>query len=506
MADDQQTLQLRDFKGANLTDTRTSIDDTEFAFLENAIPIGKGNLKLVPGSTVLLANVTSSTIVTMWGFNMTTRGNTSAVLLTVNADGSMNQVEVSESGGVNTNTIIAPINTVTTDCRLTIWKDNPVLIEDPKKGYFEWAGSTTVQVIDANKTGRDVAVFEGRAWLLTGSRTYTFSEPNHYADFTAAGGAGTATLTDSAFPGKVTRLLSALEQLWVVGGGAVDAISNVQTAGGVTTFSTTNIVSSVGSTFPSSVSSFFRTFLFLTPYGIYAIVGATPQKLSDKLDGLFPALNLGTDAPSAVGTVHNVFVWCVLVTYNDPAVGLRPILLCFTQGKWFIASAGTITWLTSLIVNGIPEIFATDGKIVFRMFGSNSAAVTYLIKSKLFDFGDSTQMKEWIRFGLELQSDNVVTPLVTIENEIPALSANLNLTAANTIVFTGLGGVPIVFVGAGPITWVTTGLQLVRNAEGIEQFGQYLGYSIQGSEAVWTLSATAMEVKPGGKWNNLRAS
>src|SRR6267142_1649741 len=113
MPDDQQTLQLRDFKGVNTTDTRTSIEDTEFSWLENAIPIGKGNLKLVPGSTTILANVTSSTIVTSWGFNISVKGNTSAVILTVNADGSMNQVQVSEVGGTNTNTIIAPINTVT---------------------------------------------------------------------------------------------------------------------------------------------------------------------------------------------------------------------------------------------------------------------------------------------------------------------------------------------------------------------------------------------------------
>ncbi len=336
------------------------------------------------------------------------------------------------------------------------------------------------------------------------TRTRQFSAPDSFTDFTAASGGGSSALTDAAFPGPIYRLFSALEQLWQVGPGAVNAISNVQTTGGITTFSDTNIVSNVGSTFPSSVTSFFRTFLFLTPYGIYAIVGATPQKLSDKLDDLFPDLQLGTDAPAAVCTVHNVFVWVVLVPYMDPDVGLRSLLLCFVAGKWFFASAGTtLVALTSVLVGALPEMFVTNGTQIFQIFADDEEPVTYKIQSKLFDFGDSTQMKTMDRFGLELQSDNVVQPLVTIENENTSDDQNINLTSQNTIVFIGLGGIPITFVGAGPITWITTGLQLARNATGVQIWGNYLGWTIQGQEPVWTMSAVQMEVIPGGKWQEL---
>lgn len=499
----QATIQLRDFSGVNRTDTRTSIEDREFGWLENAIPVGKGNLRLVPGSASILGTVTAG-ITSMWGVVLRTGSNTSSLLLTVNNDGSMNQIDAM----TGTNTVIAAAGTVDTSARLTMWKDNPVLIISPTKGYFQYTGSQTLLTVSSAIVGTDIAVFSGRVWIVEGAqptRNRRFSAPNEFDNFTAAAGGGTSALTDAAFPGPIYRLLSALEQLWQVGPGAVNAISNVSTTGGVTTFSDTNIVSNVGSTFPSSVTSFFRTFLFLTPYGVYAIVGATPQKLSDKLDGLFPDLNLGTDAPAAVATVHNVFVWVVLVPYVDPDAGERSLLLCFTAGKWFFASSGTsLVALASVLVGAVPSLYVTNGTQVWQLFADDEEPVTYKIESKLFDFGDSTQMKQMDRFGLELQSDNIVSPLVTIENELPSDDQNIAITTANTIVFTGLGGATITFVGTGPITWITTGLQIARNATGVQMWGNYLGFTLEGTEAVWTLSAAQMEVIPGGKWQELR--
>lgn len=500
MADEQiATTEMREFSGVNLTDTRTSIEDKEFAWLENAIPIGKGNLKLVPGAGASIATIAAG-VSSLWGFSLTTNTLTSAVLISVNTDGSMNMVD---TAGANTNTVIAAAGTVTTQARLTLFKSAPVLIIDPVKGYLIFDGTKPVFVQSATILGTDIATFEGRTWIANG-RTITFTAPNSFTDFTAANGAGSSTVTDSVFPGSITRLLSALEQLYVVGPGAVNAISNVQTAGTplITTFSNTNLVSNVGSVFPSSVNSFFRTFLFLAPYGVYAIVGATPQKLSDKLDGLFPLLQLGADAPSAVGTVHNVYIWCVLVPYVDPVVGLRSLLLCFTQGKWFFASstATTLVGLTQVLVNGQPDIFTTDGTNVFQLFANTSTAVTYLIRSKLFDMGSAVTMKKWLRFRLELQSSNTVAPTVTLENE--ASSTNIGIIGGNAIVFIGTGA--ITFIGTAAITFLGTGLQLLSTAANVQILGQYLGWTLSGTDPSWTMSQAAMQVDPQGQWVNLR--
>jgi hypothetical protein len=573
-----KTVQLRAFKGVNQTDVRTGIEDDEFAWLENAMPVGKGNIRLVPGPGTPITHANLTNIFSIWGFTLSGV----PMLLCVRTDGSITQVNRVTSAV----TVVAAAATVTgtVATRLTIWKDSPILIIDTN-GYWSWDGTTLIKlstpvvttgnthtnttvdnipttawmqtgqaisgsgipggttiaaivnattitlsqaatttvvgvtltvVTGAPTTGSAIAVFEGRVWIVgpKPSRTISFSSPASYGDFTLTNGAGSVTISDSVFSGSIYNIISALEQLWIVGEGAVDAITNVSTSGSplVTTFSLTNIVSNVGSTFPSSVSSFFRTILFQTPYGVYALVGATPQKLSDKLDNLYSALTLGTDESATVGTVHKVFIWCVLTTFNDPGTGFssmgtagpRKILLCFAAGKWFFASAGALTYITSVIVDGTPEIWATTGTGIVRLFANETNPVDYIISSKLFDFGDSTQMKVWNKLGFEVTSDNIVSPSITVENEIPAKGHTVVLSGnLNTIQFVNNSGALITFVGSGPITWVVTGVQLIRNSKDIQMFGNYLGYTISGNEPVWTLGAVAMEVRPGGKWNSL---
>jgi hypothetical protein len=493
-SNEPETVQFRQFQGVNQVDARQAIDDKEFAWLENFIPHGNGNLELTPAQTASVATL-PATVATVWGFVL----NGTPLLFTIHTDGSMRQVT---TGGVVT--VAASAGVLTSAARLSLWQDSAVLIGDPTKGYLKWDG-TTFSTIDASKTCTDLAVFEGRVWLVTGRRAITFTAPASNSDFTVGNGAGTFTISDAAFTGSIVRLLSAVEQLWVVGGGAVDAISNVQTSGGVTTFSNVNIVTNVGSTFPSSVASFFRTFLFLTPYGVYAIVGATPQKLSDKLDNLFPHLVLGTDQPSAVGTVDNIFVWCVLVTYADPALGNRPLLLCFAQGKWFFASPNLattgLTWITSLLVNGTPQLWGTDGTRLFQLFATHALPVTYLLKTKLWDFGDSSERKQGNRVGLEFQSDNLVQTTVTVENENAARNQTITAFPQNTITFTGLAGAALTFTGLGgvPLVWLASGIVLARSQ--VQILGDYLGLTLAGTSMNFTLSAILWQISRGGKWN-----
>ena len=502
--DSAQTIQLRKFSGMNQTDARTAIGDelsgdkTEFFWLENAMPVGAGNIRILPNVGSTMATV-SATVATMWGFSLNQGGGPMPVLITVNTDGSATKIDPTTGSQLS----IAGAGTLSTGARLTIWKDAPILIADPVKGYFASTG-TNVSTISSALTATDIAVFEGRAWLVTGSRTITFTAPDNYTEFAAAAGSGSATVTDSVFPGKIYRLLSALEQLWIVGSGAVDAISNVQTASGVTTFSITNIVSNVGATHPSSVTTFFRTFLFLNHYGVYAIVGATPQKLSDKLDGFWSSIDFqaNDDAPAAVVTLFDVFTWLALVTITDPfSATPRTVLLCFSQGKWFLASQGTLTWISALqSQDGDPQVWGTDGHNVFQLFGNAASPITYRIMTKLFDFGLGVQRKQWLRVGFEFNSSSAVSATLTAENELNASAVTIPLSAANVVQWVGAG--PVQWVGSGPVQWITTGLQLVRQQMPGGLIGRYLGLDLTGTSAPYTMSAIQMQIKPTGKeWN-----
>src|SRR5262249_30792624 len=149
------TIQMREFGTVNQTDARTALEDKEPYWQENMMPIGKGNVKVLPlqGSTY----ATLSAHTSIWGFTLNIGGTETPVLLSLNSDGSMQQVNTVSS----VVTSVCGAGTVTTKARLAIWKDTPILIVDPTKGYFSWDG-TTFTTIDATKTGTDIAVFEAR--------------------------------------------------------------------------------------------------------------------------------------------------------------------------------------------------------------------------------------------------------------------------------------------------------------------------------------------------------
>ena len=55
---------VKNFKGLNTKADRTAIEDSEFSWLENAMPIGYANLKITPAPTSL--GITFASTVTGW--------------------------------------------------------------------------------------------------------------------------------------------------------------------------------------------------------------------------------------------------------------------------------------------------------------------------------------------------------------------------------------------------------------------------------------------------------
>jgi len=481
--------QIREFKGVNLTDARQAIEDGEFAWLENAMTVGKGLVQLTPAAGPTVVTLAQG-IASMTGVVLSAN----PVLIVVGSDGSLTQVT---PAGIPTT--IAAAGTVTTAAKVTMWRASPVLILDPVKGYFSWDG-TTFTTIDATKLGTSLAVYSGRAWLLNG-RTRLFTAPGTYNDFTAGNGSGSSVLTDESFPGNIVRGLSALDQLWQFGGGAINAISNVQVPTGSTqpTYSDTNIVSTIGTVNPASIVAFFRAMAFMTAAGVYSLVGVTPQKLSDKLDGLFPLLTLTPDTPAALLFLGQLPVLCFLVTYQDPVGGPRPLLLCYSQGKWFFGSQGALTWITSLLVNGAWQGWGTDGTNIYRLFGAAATTpVAYKIQSKLFDFGSAVQSKEAFKFMLEFSAPYQINPTITLDTGFKGSTIPITLTSVVTWVNNVRQTVTWQNVALQTVPWITAGM--VQAFAKAEMQGTYLGWTIAGTDPPWKFSGVAMEIEPRTEW------
>lgn len=565
------TRQFRDWSGGmNRTASRTTLDDREAYLLDSLQPIGPGQLVSLPGPGPAVATI-SAGIASLWGVLLRLGGQVVGRLITVNQDGSLSAIDpttgsVTTIGPAGTVTTAARLTTWRDELVLigdptrgyfswdgttllrypvtltgTLTANSPIVtsVSPNTTGLrpgMAIAGTgiptgTTILTVDsasqltlnqnatASGTGvtltigagapssvRDVAVYSGRVWLVTASRTITFTAPGSWTDFSLAAAAGTTVVTDAAFQGGITRLLSALELLWIVGPAAVNAISNVQVSAGTTTFTNTNIVSGLGSAFPSSVVSYFRTFLFLAPTGVYAILGATPQKLSRQLDGLMPLLVLSGDQPAMVFALNRVFVWGVLVSLTSPPP-TRPVLLIFSEGRWFLARQGDgLRWVASLVdpSTGQPEPWGTDGTTVFRLF-AGTGSWPFTLQTKLWDFGAFTQRKQIVRIALELDAGSTVPDdmRVDIENETMALGAGLTLgTTFNRVIWTNTTGGVVTWVNAtgGAVAWIVGGILTARAAIGFG--GNRVGFRVAGTSRPITITGLAWEIAPHGEWTS----
>lgn len=161
----------KDFKGVNTKSNRTSIAENEFAWLENAQPIGAGNLKITPAQVTVN---TSSNVAVAWANTVShidsinIRNND--YLIAFKADGSAQAFNITTSTLSN----IANASTFSASgVQMTQWKDERAMIIDPQKGLFTW---DTTNLVSIGSVGT-IAVTNGGSGY-TSAPSVSISAPN----------------------------------------------------------------------------------------------------------------------------------------------------------------------------------------------------------------------------------------------------------------------------------------------------------------------------------------
>ena len=501
-----ETTTSRGWKALNLSDTRLGIDDDDLAWLENGMWLGRSiqSVPLYGGAAGASLNV-GSTVKRSYGCLLTYGANTipHPVAIVVFEDGSAFQRDLYQDGA--TDIEIGPPGTFSgagfqTDIK--IWRDGPVLFIDEQKGYIKWDGATRT-TIDATKTGPNLAVFESHAWLQTAPRTLTYTAPNTFDDFVAGNGAGSFVITDEAFTGQIRGMLSTVEQLWLMSASAVDALGNVATAAGVTTFTVTNALTSLGTIYPTSLIGYFRALAFATSYSIHALLGVTPQKLSAKMDRLFPRLSpVITFGPKAgIQMLNGAVILVFLYSFTPPgASGGRSELLCFQEGRWFLATTpdrggNQVLDLLTLTINNAPEVYGIDaGGFMYRIFARSGDVQigTLTVASKLFDLGAPVGGHQTLRVGLDLSA-----PSGTAQ-----VSVTLTLTTEAQTVVLGPFTEKCFASFDSPLGFRYS---LVRRDAPIA--GQRVGWTVSlPCQSGVALEAAHLEVAPAGSWETVNAA
>ena len=233
----------KDFKGLNTKANRTAIQENEFAWIENVMPIGYSNLKVIPKEKRVTYSSTSFT----WG-------GTVHYMAPANIGGVAFMFAFVTNGGaqyVNLETPTAPVTLASsgtfsgTRTQISQWKNERILIIDTTYGYATFDGTNlvrvgsvatievtaggsgysaapTVTISAPNQTGGVQATAE--ATISSGVVTaITITEPGtgytSVPAITFSSGAATATATIISQPG--TSIQSFSGRVWIADGRTV---------------------------------------------------------------------------------------------------------------------------------------------------------------------------------------------------------------------------------------------------------------------------------------------
>ena len=219
---EKQNHSFNEFGGVNTQASRESIQDNEFAWLENVMPIGHGHMLVLPGPSAVLASIASGTCFYMTSANITNVD----YMFMFSTDGSAYQVNLTSNAVVKFANIGTFSGSGTQACQ---WKNERLLIIDAK-GYYSW-NTTTLQNLNGTVLSITLTAY-GQGF--TSVPTVTLGGPGTGAAATAIVGLGAATIGAGGTGYYVGDVLSVV-------GGTVNTAAQVS----VTAITTGGVVSGI---------------------------------------------------------------------------------------------------------------------------------------------------------------------------------------------------------------------------------------------------------------------
>lgn len=339
----------------------------------------------------------------------------------------------------------------------------------------------------------------GRVWLGV-NRLLTWTGTNGYDDFALANASGSSTINDADLIKNITAIRFLNNYLYIFGDNSIKQIGSIAVSGSITTFSIVTLSSDQGTIYPATITSFNRLVIFANTVGVFAIFGASVEKISDNMDGIFRAVDF-TQAPvSAVNDISNIHTYLLLVKYKDPATGPRALILGFMNKKWFVMSQGNgVTYIATAIIGGVTETFATSGADVTQILQNTSTPVPYKIITALSHHREPLMGKRVIRAGVAQTASGPSDMMMTVQSE--KASAQFSAAAANVITLINNLGQQVIPINnsLAPVTLVATGFALFR--EGAQSCsGIWLGATLTGTLNGIVINQIALQYQDGTLW------
>ena len=350
------------------------------------------------------------------------------------------------------------------------------------------SGATaTITIMPSAISGTAIEVYAGRVWIANGA-VITFSAPGSVTDFSSASGGGNFTSSDSFLRVHYIQLIQTNGFLYLIADSSINYISGVQTAGSpsVTTFTNQNADPEVGTPWPSTVNTFSRNILFANAFGAHVSYGASVNKISDMLDGVYNTVpNFGGIIPSAAkAIIFGKRVWLLLLPIIDPITGqqVNKIFMWDSKRWWSSPQDVPLFYIQNQEIDSVLTAWGTNGTNIYPLFQNPTTAFSKVVQTKLWDAPGGYQFtKAPSRLWGILQYYNPASPnvVVTIDNETQNAGNQYTVSSPVTASWTTQTGAAMNWTTqtGQPMVWQATGIGVI-GPTAIAQQGVLTGMTI----------------------------
>jgi hypothetical protein len=350
--------------------------------------------------------------------------------------------------------------------------------------------SASLEMMPFGIQGTTAEVYQGYVWVANGS-TIFYSAPGSPINFGINSGGGNFISGDPFLRVNYVRLVNANGFLYLVADSSMNYISGVQTTGSTvltTTFTNQNADPEVGTPYPQSVLTDGVSVVLANVWGIHGTRGATFDKISDPLDGVYntaPSVFNGQQISAAKAIIYGKKCWIALVPVLDPITGAASTkMFMLNDKKWFAATQSVpVTFIGTNEVNGNLTAWGTNGTVISPLFAAPSTSIAGIIQSKFWDHpGGYELVKASSRFFSlwKYQTASLPSVTLTIDAVQPTSAASLTTQTSYSVT---LGG------PSASGYWLSP-------PQAIAQQGGLVGFTMKTNEADVTLISAKITSDP----------
>src|ERR1700719_3671361 len=368
-------------------------------------------------------------------------------------------------------------------------------------GGFAVAATATARVFP-QVTGTTIDVFAGRVWWGNG-RILNFTAAAGYDDITPANAAGSTTITDRDLSHSITAVRNLNNFLYIFGDQSIKQIGSITVQSSITLFTILTLASDIGTSFLMTIQSYNRLVLFANKQGVYGIFGATVQKISDDLDGIFQLVDFSLQPSAALNDLSNIHCYLLLIKYLDPVAGSRSIIVLFQQNQWFVVSQGALLAICSVPLGSTTQVetFGSSGNDVTQLLQNKAVSVPVKLITSLSSNGNIVMAKQLIRSGIAVTTQTAQSLTVTVDTENG--SNSYTFSASSVVNWVNNIGQVVQFQNnsLANVNFVTGGFRFPH--QDTEGYGKFIGNTVTGTVMNLSINAIVNEYVDKDLWGDV---